>query len=202
MRIITTKMDDPKDSYANRHITNDQATLQRLQHLAHLLDNAFKIPGINYTVGWDAIIGLVPGIGDAITVLPSGYIVYEAYRLGASKATLARMIANVILEVTVGSIPILGDIFDATWKANARNLYLLEQDLVRNSANQGNVAPGSSNSTSNNAPHTHGFAADQTMFSKPSNKSLSYLIGVLLVILVGGIALVLWVVSSLLSWIF
>jgi hypothetical protein len=100
-----------------------------LRRLSHTLDSAFTLPIINYRIGWDAIIGLVPGLGDAITLLPAGYIVYQAHCLGAPRALLVRMIFNLGLELFVGTIPVFGDIFDAVWKANERNLALLEQHL-------------------------------------------------------------------------
>lgn len=105
------------------------AALSRLRGLSRLLDNAFRIPIIGYRIGLDPILGLIPGVGDALTLLPAGYIVFEAYRLGVPKATLLRMLANVGLEALVGTVPLLGDVFDATFKANARNMALLEPHL-------------------------------------------------------------------------
>lgn len=107
-----------------------RATLERLRRLSHALDNAFTLPLVNYRVGWDAIIGLIPGIGDAITLLPSGYLIYQAHRLGTPRPLLIRMILNVLLEALIGTIPLIGDIFDAVWKANERNLALLERHLA------------------------------------------------------------------------
>lgn len=107
----------------------DRQTLERLRHLSYLLDSAFRIPVLGYRVGWDAIIGLVPGLGDAVGMLFSGYIVFEAARLGVRKSVLARMAFNVALETILGAIPIIGDLFDAVWKANIRNVRLLERAL-------------------------------------------------------------------------
>ena len=104
-------------------------TMKRLCHLSYLLDSAFRIPVLGYRVGWDAIIGLVPGLGDAVGMLFSGYIVFEAARLGAPKSVLARMVYNVALEVIIGALPLIGDLFDAVWKANVRNVRLLERAL-------------------------------------------------------------------------
>jgi Domain of unknown function (DUF4112) len=106
-----------------------QLQIERLRTLARLLDSAFQVPGTRYRWGLDALIGLVPGIGDAIGAVLSGIIILEAARLGASKATLARMMANVALDTIVGEIPVLGDLFDAGWKANNRNMALLEAQL-------------------------------------------------------------------------
>lgn len=97
--------------------------------MTRVLDSAFQIPGTRFRFGIDAIIGLVPGIGDAIGAVFSCVIVFQAARLGVSKATLARMMGNVALDTIVGEIPLLGDMFDAGWKANTKNLALLEADL-------------------------------------------------------------------------
>lgn len=105
------------------------ARLQGVRQLAHLLDTSIRIPGTRWRVGLDAIIGLVPGIGDAAGGALSLYIVLKAARLGAGRATLARMLANVGIEVLVGAVPLLGDLFDAAWKANRRNVRLLESHL-------------------------------------------------------------------------
>jgi hypothetical protein len=105
--------------------------LKRLDALAQLMDNAFVIPGLNRRVGLDAVIGLVPGIGDAVTTLIQGYVIWEARRLGAPKTLIARMIGNVALDGLVGLIPFAGDAFDAVFKANIRNVKLLRDHLAR-----------------------------------------------------------------------
>ena len=105
--------------------------LERLRTLSRLLDNAFVIPGTTYRIGLDAIVGLVPGIGDAIGGIFSLYIVYQAARMGVPKATLARMIGNVGVDTLVGEIPLLGDLFDVGFKSNMRNLSLIEQHVQR-----------------------------------------------------------------------
>ena len=104
-------------------------TLARLRSLSSLLDSSIRIPGLGYRIGLDPLIGLIPGFGDALTLLPAGYIIFEAYRLGVPKATLARMALNLGIETLFGAVPFLGDLFDATFKANNRNLYLLERHL-------------------------------------------------------------------------
>jgi hypothetical protein len=106
-----------------------EPSLERLRTLARLLDSAFQIPGTRYRFGIDALIGLVPGIGDAISAVFSMFIVFQAARLGAPRATLTRMMGNVALDTIVGEIPLLGDLFDAGWKSNNRNLALLENHL-------------------------------------------------------------------------
>ena len=103
----------------------------RIDALAQLLDSAFVLPGTNIRFGIDALIGLVPGIGDAITTFMSLYIVNEARALGAPRRLIARMLANVALDSVVGAVPFLGDAFDVMWRANRRNLTLLRNHLAR-----------------------------------------------------------------------
>ena len=105
--------------------------IARLDGLATLLDTAFFIPGTNIRFGIDAMIGLVPGIGDVITTAMSLYIVHEARQLGAPRHLIARMLANVALDGVVGAVPFLGDAFDVMWRANRRNMALLRNHLDR-----------------------------------------------------------------------
>jgi hypothetical protein len=105
--------------------------IARLDGLATLLDTAFFIPGTNIRFGIDAMIGLVPGIGDVITTAMSLYIVHEARQLGAPRHLIARMLANVALDGFVGAVPLLGDAFDVMWRANRRNMTLLRNHLDR-----------------------------------------------------------------------
>lgn len=112
--------------------TASAAALRRLRWLSHLLDNAITVPlpgGGRVRFGLDPIMGLLPGAGDAVAAALSIYIVFEAYRLGASGRTVVRMLANVAIDFFGGSIPVLGDIFDAAWKCNVRNVQLLEKEL-------------------------------------------------------------------------
>src|SRR2546421_8726725 len=101
-------------------------TRERLRQLAWLLDSSIPIPGTKFTVGIDALIGLFPFIGDLIGVLLSSFILNEAARLGAPKVVLWRMAANVGIEGIVGIVPLAGDVFDAAFKANQRNVRLLD----------------------------------------------------------------------------
>jgi hypothetical protein len=100
---------------------------ERLRFLAWLLDSAIPIPGTRFTVGLDFLVGLVPVIGDLIGVLASSIIVMEANRMGVPRTILMRMSFNVAVEGVVGMVPFLGDVFDAGWKANQRNVALLDQ---------------------------------------------------------------------------
>ena len=103
----------------------DRRSIERLRQLAHLLDDRFRIPGTSYRIGLDGLIGLVPGLGDAVTTLFSLYIVLEARRLGLPLTKLGRMGLNVGVDAVLGAVPLLGDLFDVAWKANRRNLTLL-----------------------------------------------------------------------------
>lgn len=102
----------------------------RLEALSYLLDESIPIPGTRMRVGLDAVIGLVPGLGDLAGTALSGYIVVEAARLGIPFSVLLRMVLNVGVEAVVGAVPFLGDLFDAGWKANKRNMRLLRDALA------------------------------------------------------------------------
>ena len=107
----------------------ERRSVERLRRLAHLLDDRFRIPGTRYRIGLDGLIGLVPGIGDAVTTVLALYIVLEARRLGVPLTKLGRMGLNVGLDAVLGAVPLLGDLFDVAWKANRRNLELLLDHL-------------------------------------------------------------------------
>ena len=112
---------------------NDARTTRDVRHLRRLswlLDSAIPLPG-GYRIGLDGIIGLIPGVGDAVGASLSTYIVVEAARLGASPVQLLRMMMNVLLETVMGTIPVLGDLFDFAWKANERNMALLDAQLQK-----------------------------------------------------------------------
>lgn len=111
-----------------------QLRLQSLERLAQRMDRAFRIPLIGVRVGWDSIAGLVPGVGDALALLPAGYIIYSGYRMGASAPVLARMAANVGADALIGAIPVVGDLFDVAWKANTRNTDLLRRHMEARAA--------------------------------------------------------------------
>ena len=98
---------------------------ERLAFIAWLLDSSIPIPGTRFTIGIDALIGLFPFVGDLIGVVASSYILSEANRLGVGRTVLARMAFNVAVEGVIGIVPFIGDAFDAAWKANVRNVRLL-----------------------------------------------------------------------------
>jgi len=107
-----------------------EARFKRVRLLSRLLDEQFRLPGTTYRVGLDGLLGLIPGVGDAVGALLSAYILYEAIRLGASSTVLLRMIANIGIDTVGGVIPIVGDIFDMAWKANKKNAALLHAYLA------------------------------------------------------------------------
>lgn len=157
-------------------LQRDPAT--RARSIARLLDTAVRIPGTNIRFGLDAVLGLVPGVGDFAGAALSGYVLLTAARAGAPTTLLARMLANVGLDALVGAVPVLGDLFDVAFKANARNAALLDAWLLRS----GQAEPG----------------AVTPVRLAPSRRGAIVLVlgGVLLIALVGG-ALA-WL---LLSWV-
>lgn len=116
-------------------IISDMNTAERLANLNHirrlsrLMDTAIRIPGIGFRIGLDPIIGLIPGAGDLIATAFSAYIIFLAARFGLPSQILAKMLFNIALEAAVGSVPLVGDLFDAYYKSNIRNLALLEEHL-------------------------------------------------------------------------
>jgi uncharacterized membrane protein len=98
---------------------------ENLDLLSHVLDDFIRIPGTSIRFGLDGIVGFIPGIGDLIGGIASCIIIIAAWVRGVSYVTVARMVANVAIEVVVGSIPVLGDMFDIAWRANRRNYALL-----------------------------------------------------------------------------
>jgi hypothetical protein len=101
---------------------------QMLNMLASLLDDFLRIPGTNFRFGLDAIIGLVPGIGDLITSVASFLIILAAWQRRMPKVTIARMVANIAIDTLVGAVPLAGDAFDAAWKSNRKNLAILQRE--------------------------------------------------------------------------
>jgi len=100
-----------------------------VSRFAYWLDAGIRIPGTNLRFGLDPILGLIPGAGDAAGAVLAGWILVEAIRLGASRATVLRIAGNIALDAAVGAVPLVGDIFDFAWKANLRNVALLERHL-------------------------------------------------------------------------
>lgn len=107
------------------------ASLIRARTVARLLDSGASIPGTKIRFGLDPILGLVPGLGDVAGAVLSGYIVLVGVRLGASRSVVLRMLANIVIDTVLGSVPLVGDAFDVVWKSNNRNVTLLERFLER-----------------------------------------------------------------------
>ncbi len=119
---------------------NAEVVARNLEKLAWLMDRAIPIPGTKFRVGLDAILGLFPGAGDIVTgVIQTGLVLTALKHYRVPKAVAARMAANVLLDTVVGSIPMVGDLFDAGFKANTRNLALLGE--VRQRQSQGEAMP-------------------------------------------------------------
>jgi len=114
----------------------DLKRLERLRQLVRLMDTRWRVPGTRIPVGLDGIASIVPVVGDTATAMVSGYIILEAARFGLPKSLIARMVANMGLDWAVGSIPVLGTIFDIAFKANRRNLDLLHEHLENRLAGQ------------------------------------------------------------------
>ena len=102
---------------------------RRLERLATALNSAIRIPGVGVRFGADAVLGLIPGIGDAVSLGLSGYLILEAHRLGAPPLLLARMAGHLIVDATIGAVPVAGDVFDLFYKANRRNMALLRSHI-------------------------------------------------------------------------
>ena len=108
-----------------------EESVARLEALGRLMDGMFVLPGTNIRLGLDAIIGLVPVAGDVISGLVSSYLIWEARQLGAPRWLIARMIANTFLDTTLGVIPLVGDAFDLTFRANMKNMALLRRHMEK-----------------------------------------------------------------------
>jgi Domain of unknown function (DUF4112) len=103
---------------------------ENLDLLSHLLDDWFRIPGTTIRFGLDGIVGFIPGVGDLMGGIASCVIIVAAWARGVSYITLARMLANWGIEVLLGTVPVLGNLFDIAWKANRRNYALLTGSLA------------------------------------------------------------------------
>jgi hypothetical protein len=108
-----------------------EAAVARIEAVARLMDSMFEIPGTKLRVGLDAVIGVVPIVGDIISQVISSYIIWEARKLGVSRFTLWRMMANTAVDTVVGFIPFAGDAFDLYFRANMKNLALLKAHLAK-----------------------------------------------------------------------
>jgi len=125
-------MENEPDEHGERievSVEEEPPGMERVRAIADLLDEAIELPVINYKIGLDPILGVLPVGGDAVSAAISLYIVAEGAQMGASKDTILRMLFNVGVDAVVGSIPVLGTLFDSVWKANVRNVEMLEDEL-------------------------------------------------------------------------
>jgi hypothetical protein len=106
-----------------------QRELDRLARLGRTLDARYRIPFTSFRIGADGLIGLIPGIGDTLAALPSAYMIVRGYQLGARRRTVAQMAVNTGVDYVLGTIPLVGDIFDIGFKGNLRNIRLLEREF-------------------------------------------------------------------------
>lgn len=103
------------------------ARIARLRRLAWVIDALGRVPGTRFRFGLNSVIGLAPGAGDAVLALISLYIVFEAVQLGLPRAKIVRMLVNVAVEAALGAMPVLGDLLDVAWKANLRNVDIIDR---------------------------------------------------------------------------
>ncbi|MFB8792418.1 MAG: DUF4112 domain-containing protein, partial [Potamolinea sp.] len=122
-------MSQPHRQHSHQPNATHTSTLKRLRRLSNLLDNAIPIPGTSYRIGIDPILDLLPIGGDFIGTVFSVYIVLEAVKLGLPRAALVQMVWNIVLDTVIGAVPALGTVVDAVWKANVKNILLLEEHL-------------------------------------------------------------------------
>jgi len=123
-------MTDTADTVTGEHAHR----AKRIARVANAFDSKFEVPGIGLKLGYDSILGLIPGIGDAVTSLAGGYVIYEAAMSGARKRILARMAFNTFIDSTLGAIPVIGDLFDMAFRSNTRNAKLALKEMSRQAA--------------------------------------------------------------------
>jgi len=148
----------------------DGVHLRRLRTITRVMDEAFRVPGTRFRFGLDGLAGLIPGLGDALTATISAYALLAAARTGAPKSVLGRMAGNILLDTLVGAVPLLGDGFDFAFKANRRNLRILEQ-----------------------------YAAAPARTRRASRGMLAAAAGVVVLVIVGAVALAIWAGNGLLA---
>ena len=146
-------------------------TRENVRQLSRLLDTAFEIPGTRYRIGFDPLIGLIPVLGDLISMAIGSYIVMSAARSGVPRTVVMRMLVNMGIDVALGAVPFVGDLLDVAWKSNAKNARLFEQAMD-----------------------------DPKRAGRSSFWALLGLFAVLLVLLAGTITLSVWVVMKLIEW--
>jgi hypothetical protein len=128
----TTPVDARTEKAAHGGFLQDH----HLERYERWLDNKFKVPGIDYHIGLDGIIGLIPGIGDALTSGVSALFVLDGWKSGIHKRALARMVGNIGIDAVIGTIPLVGDLFDFAFKSNVKNLRILREERERRAARE------------------------------------------------------------------
>jgi hypothetical protein len=109
------------------HVVPDAERLTKIERLAHLMDESIALPGTDKRIGLEALLGLIPVLGDLATAVISLHIISEAKKLGVPKTIVSKMIWNVVVDTAVGAVPGVGDVFDAFWKANRKNIELVKE---------------------------------------------------------------------------
>jgi len=105
--------------------------LARVETLAALMDDAFRIPGTSIRLGWDSIIGLIPGIGDVVSLGSNAYLIWESRRLGIRKRAYVKMLGNAAVDFCIGLVPVAGDVLDVFWRSHRRNIKVIRGELAR-----------------------------------------------------------------------
>ena len=118
-----------QNSSPNTPSPSHVASLRRLRRISHLLDNAIPIPGTKYRIGLDPILGLIPGGGDLVGSIFAGYVVFKSAQMGVPQETLVKMATNIVFDTVAGTVPVAGDLLDVAWKANVKNIELLDAHL-------------------------------------------------------------------------
>jgi hypothetical protein len=127
----TITIESPREQRSYQSASSKRAAFDRIDALSKLFDTAFILPGTNVRFGIEAVMRLVPGIGDAVASALSCYLLYEAHRLEVPSHVFARLVANVAIEGVVGAIPLVGDLFDVAFRANRRNVAILKAHFER-----------------------------------------------------------------------
>ena len=125
----TDAVDEFEQEVEDALVGGEQAAIKRIRAVGKLLDDAFRVPGTDIRFGVDPLVGVLPVAGDGVMALISLYVVAEAVNLGVPKDVVARMLVNIGIDTLIGSVPVLGTLFDAGWKANQRNVRLVEQHV-------------------------------------------------------------------------
>jgi hypothetical protein len=160
----------PRGQVVVRPGETDQAR-ENVRQLAWFLDSSIEVPGTRYRIGLDPLIGLIPILGDLISMAIGSYLVLTAARLGVPRTVVMRMLVNMGIDVALGAVPFAGDLLDAAWKSNVKNAKLLDEAL-----------------------------ADPKRAGRSSFWALLGLFTVLLVLLVGTITLSVWALMKLIEW--